>query len=276
MRIIDNRKDFYDYGVMYDTDDSICYVRKTSLLKPDNQEHLPDIEKLERMIKDIIPCRFTGGNDETDIYIEHILVGIYPNIYLVPVACFYDYVKGIYGLEKNPVLTGVPLDIYTDSARIQEYIASKYPMAKNRKVRGYAEYRKTLYRDCFAAERVIKNNFVIELPEAFAVLGCPTFIHLCDFYPGGHRGCKSEAASAILYAQDKSCYGQFAIIKNPVFTACPSFVLNPIRQLLDNTPVYNNIENFLWSIKQEPISEPDNKTKILNHGFDLKTSFRKM
>jgi formyltetrahydrofolate synthetase len=45
---------------------------------------------------------------------------------------------------------------------------------------------------------------------------------------------------------------------------------------LDNTPVYNDIENFLWMTKQEPISEPDNKTKIINHGFDLKTSFRKM
>ena len=37
---------------------------------------------------------------------------------------------------------------------------------------------------------------------------------------------------------------------------------------------YTNIENFLWASKQEPISEPDNKTKIINHGFDLKTSFR--
>jgi hypothetical protein len=39
---------------------------------------------------------------------------------------------------------------------------------------------------------------------------------------------------------------------------------------------YINIENFLWSIKQEPVATPDNKTKIQAHGFDLKTSFRKM
>ena len=39
---------------------------------------------------------------------------------------------------------------------------------------------------------------------------------------------------------------------------------------------YINIENFLWSVKQEPIVNPDNKTKIISHGFDLKTSFRKM
>ena len=39
---------------------------------------------------------------------------------------------------------------------------------------------------------------------------------------------------------------------------------------------YINIENFLWSVKQEPEANPDNKTKIVAHGFDLKTSFRKM
>ena len=39
---------------------------------------------------------------------------------------------------------------------------------------------------------------------------------------------------------------------------------------------YINIENFLWSIKQEPVAAPDNKTKLQAHGFDLKTSFRKM
>ena len=45
---------------------------------------------------------------------------------------------------------------------------------------------------------------------------------------------------------------------------------------LNDINTYINIENFLWSIKQEPVSTPDNKTKILSHGFDLKTSFRKI
>ena len=45
---------------------------------------------------------------------------------------------------------------------------------------------------------------------------------------------------------------------------------------LNDLNTYINIENFLWSVKQEPVANPDNKTKILSHGFDLKTSFRKM
>jgi hypothetical protein len=52
--------------------------------------------------------------------------------------------------------------------------------------------------------------------------------------------------------------------------------LKYIKDDLDKRDVYTDIENYLWSMKQEPISEPDNKTKIVSHGFDLKTSFRKM
>jgi ribonuclease J len=68
------------------------------------------------------------------------------------------------------------------------------------------------------------------------------------------------------------------MILNPIFNECKR--VNIIYSILDdltvNRSVYNDIENFLWANKQEPISEPDNKTKIINHGFDLKTSFRKM
>ena len=54
-------------------------------------------------------------------------------------------------------------------------------------------------------------------------------------------------------------------------------IINTIfDDLTSNRSVYTDIENFLWANKQEPISEPDNKTKIVNHGFDLKTSFRNM
>lgn len=52
--------------------------------------------------------------------------------------------------------------------------------------------------------------------------------------------------------------------------------LKYIKDDLDKRDVYTDIENYLWGMKQEPISEPDNKTKIVSHGFDLKTSFRKM
>ncbi len=66
------------------------------------------------------------------------------------------------------------------------------------------------------------------------------------------------------------------IIKNVIFNEQPTNWLKHIKDDLDKRDVYTDIENYLWSMKQEPISEPDNKTKIVSHGFDLKTSFRKM
>ena len=66
------------------------------------------------------------------------------------------------------------------------------------------------------------------------------------------------------------------LLKNPIFNELTINVLKHVQDDLIKRPIYNEIENFLWSVKEEPISEPDNKTKIINHGFDLKTSFRKM
>ncbi|MBQ3594706.1 MAG: hypothetical protein II981_04805 [Bacteroidales bacterium] len=66
------------------------------------------------------------------------------------------------------------------------------------------------------------------------------------------------------------------IIKNVIFNEQPTNWLKYIKDDLDKRDVYTDIENYLWSMKQEPISEPDNETKIISHGFDLKTSFRKM
>ena len=66
------------------------------------------------------------------------------------------------------------------------------------------------------------------------------------------------------------------IIKNVIFNEHITNWLKYIKDDLDKRDVYTDIENYLWSMKQEPISESDNETKIISHGFDLKTSFRKM
>ncbi|MBQ8223099.1 MAG: hypothetical protein IJZ87_07150 [Bacteroidales bacterium] len=66
------------------------------------------------------------------------------------------------------------------------------------------------------------------------------------------------------------------VIKNIIFNEQITNWLKYIKDDLDKRDVYTDIENYLWSMKQEPISDPDNNTKIISHGFDLKTSFRKM
>ena len=50
---------------------------------------------------------------------------------------------------------------------------------------------------------------------------------------------------------------------NPIFNECKrvNIIYSIFDDLTVNSSVYNDIENFLWANKQEPISEPDNKTK---------------
>jgi hypothetical protein len=65
-------------------------------------------------------------------------------------------------------------------------------------------------------------------------------------------------------------------IANVCFSKLSHNILKYWHDELNDLNTYINIENFLWSVKQEPEHVPDNDTKIINHGFDLKTSFRKM
>lgn len=44
----------------------------------------------------------------------------------------------------------------------------------------------------------------------------------------------------------------------------------------DMNNIYSDIENFLIASKLEPEPKISNNGKIIAHGFDLKTSFRKM
>ena len=105
----------------------------------------------------------------------------------------------------------------------------------------------------------IKNNpWKIENTEIFHKLNAPTFVYtdirdsISSLMPNGH-----------------------GIIINPVFTKLPFDVLGAEREkIISEQNIYIDIENFLWATKQEPESIPDNNTKILAAGFDLKTSFR--
>ena len=81
-----------------------------------------------------------------------------------------------------------------------------------------------------------------------------------------------------VYAEDvlEGSQTNIQYVTNICFSRLSKNILKYWYDELNTINTYNNIENFLWSIKQEPISNPDNKTKILSHGFDLKTSFRTM
>ena len=88
MKIIDHRKDFYDFTCgMYDTDDSIVYVRKTQCLRYNITDEKEIIDAMQNALKNKIPSKSykTILNTEPyQLYVEHLVVGIYPNVYVIP------------------------------------------------------------------------------------------------------------------------------------------------------------------------------------------------
>ena len=282
MKIIDNRKDFYDFSAgMYDTDDSVVYVRKTVDYSKRNTDDTVLIEKINDRFKNRVPeyIHKHGLKFASDqIYIEHLILGIYPNVYIVPFIVVTEYDETRYERYRVTHTIPMPFDIYEDDKAIVSYIKNAYPELERKtfKLNTPTSSQKTI----FASKKnfVTNKEFIFEDIEFFTnIINAPTFIYMTDF--GGSQWDSSAVRNLIVYKRNKTQIDHnyyTDLIVNPVFTDYDSKILKPIRDILDNTPVYNDIENFLWMTKQEPISEPDNKTKIINHGFDLKTSFRKM
>lgn len=278
MKIIDSRKDFYDFTCgMYDTDDRIVYVRKTQCFKYNIIDENKTINAFKKSLKNKIPSTnhiHVLNTEPYHLFIEHLIVGIYPNIYIIPFIVTIEYNKNMYAKWSHNKTLPLPIDFYNDDEKILEYYFSKYPDEKNRKYKmhTYGSMRKTIWNANYFV-----NEFVFENKDVFEkIIKAPTFIFINDnnnYSP--LRQIINVDLSNPTFTKERHDYATTLIV-NPIFVNYPNFILKPIRHILDNTPIYNNIENFLWAIKQEPISEPNNETKIINHGFDLKTSFRKM
>ena len=151
------------------------------------------------------------------------------------------------------------------------------------KTQGYAElkriimdeYDKIQYKSYKPFKINFDNGFDASLKNYVWKIDCKEI-----FY-------KLNAPVFIKYYNDlfeKSCYwndiypdkNQKRYITNISFQKLDKNILKYWYDDLINLNTYINIENFLWSVKQEPDANPDNNTKIISHGFDLKTSFRKM
>ena len=123
-------------------------------------------------------------------------------------------------------------------------------------------------KNLYKADQIDKYVWKVECPELFYKIGAPVFVKdYSELFNGNYNN---------VYAHER--YGNKTIhyITNISFQKLQENILKYWYDELNDLNTYTNIENFLWSIKQEPEAKPDNKTKILAHGFDLKTSFRKM
>lgn len=199
--------------------------------------HLDGKSELVRYFFDKAPGFFNWGFGKYDI--RHVVIGIYPYCYFIPFIT--DNIDKI--LTKPQIV--IPTDIADDIEKINIFL---------REIN--CNIQLTTKRNPLSHLRSGKINDKWKDEELFRRIEAPVFLY--------HS------------SDDCPLIGDNYIIKNLIFNEQPTNWLKYIKDDLDKRDIYTDIENYLWSMKQEPISEPDNETKIVSHGFDLKTSFRKM
>lgn len=287
MKIISKFKDFYDYPITgYDTDESIVYNRRTQYLKYDtfpfnkgeedyDERPIPSIglkdyyHHLLRLKRANVIVMNNKRMDKMGIVKFHI-IGIYPEINIIPIVCILEDVSPGYWTESGPVIgNGNIIEIFTEPNLIS---IEKLKMISELYSLDLSTSKGNIFDDENWGVRFIekpsspksikikKDNLKKEYPEFFRCLGSPVF-YMSDY-------------SKII--EDK----KEKVPRYPkgidIVTDCNfSELFNiDIEWLKTDTTIRNRIEHFIIEVSEKPIPESDNKTKILSHGFDLKTSFR--
>lgn len=272
MKIISKYKDFYDY-IVQDHDADITYVRNIGIVQEyyddlfkDDNYSLPYFNRHYGYINSYYSTKRSDG----DVTLGNYIFGIYPFIYSQPyVDMKYSDVCGhdehlIIILSKNlidDILDPSKMKSGIDNLKtllMDEFNKTKYHSEKSFKVQIHKDFYKNLK----------KYIWKKSCPEIFYKIKAPVFVKEYNelFNDGAYSNCWPEF--------DKHKYIHYII--NISFQKLNKNILKYWYDEVFDINTYINIENFLWSIKQEPEAKPDNKTKIVAHGFDLRTSFRKM
>lgn len=289
MRIISKYKDFYDY-LAQDYDADIVYPRSAKWVDDLRLRRLymannswwknADNTKLLHVDSGIRWSTVKIG----DIDPGGIVFGVYPFVYSTPILKLFG--RDDYGED----VWKYPYAVFLGSNFLETLENEQNLKARCKLISRFAgdtvkDYNKQ-HNDWwwpkldetveYKLENYYKDDILdclkgyarkIECPKIFETLRSPVFIEendLIDFYHSPFPDKPKDKKTVKQYLVDLSF--------NALNPAIIKYWYNDLYDL--NT--YNNIENFLWSIKQEPQSEQTNNEKILSHGFDLKTSFRKM
>ena len=280
MKIISKYKDFYDY-IVQDYDADIYYVREPKAFSHGNKETDDIVLKANKMIDDIFSSRnksrmpyyfrnsyINSNNKDTTGHISIVSAtfGIYPYVYKVPIIRIadpkaYSLINSLYYVMSTTVVDNIMCAPTHDEGvnilinEVKRLTAINTDFDKNTKF--VFDYRDIKHQ-------ININRGKEDIKDVFYLLGAPVFIHtsLDAIYEGTQYATMIDPHTAYL--------------TNICFNELNMNILKYYYNDLADLNTYINIENFLWSIKQEPAATPDNKTKIQAHGFDLKTSFRKM
>lgn len=253
MKIIDKIQDFYEYDIyMYgDPDNSIIWDRTTVTRYIDE---FPQKDKIKKYINALIfKHNILNENAKSykhnSIIFTQKLIGMYPYVYLCitmhELSCKVDELyKWQINLTENEFRDREYLN-----ELINEYLVDRhadlpyYLTMKNidKEFSNYSLYNNIQFKD-------YNDSFIKECPELFKLLDTPTFII-------------------------DNNYNNYITTDAIIMTS--GLLKHYNREDIDKN-IYTNIEQFIAQRNMEEIHEADNKIKIINAGFDLKTSFRNM
>lgn len=283
MKIISKYKDFYDYFTQ-DHDADLTYVRNIGLVN----KYLDDVFKKEGNYTPRY-SRYYGYQSLISKYADNgrlqfdcFIFGVYPFVYAQPILriCYRYLSTGT--TESIFIILGKDLVdkiLNKDEAIASQGIKELKKLAQNEfdseLVRGICEHGKVAFAE-HEKLNTIQNAlrmyaWKVECQDIFYQIESPIFVKYdYDLFVNGAYWDNWPEEPKIGNLKDTHYVTDISLQK------LNYNILKYWYNELFDLNTYINIENFLWSIKQEPEAKPDNKTKILAHGFDLKTSFRKM
>ncbi|MCH5167546.1 MAG: hypothetical protein J1F35_06585 [Erysipelotrichales bacterium] len=203
------------------------------------------------------------------VNIESQIIGIYPYTYYIPKVYFNKTIENddpntinISKTKKVQIYLSAQdsLDILSIKDSFKD-IMSKYGVSY--KDFCYPEdivnpIKRNWWNKNTNKEVCNKDKMITEFPELFDIVGEPIIS-----FNNGIEGIFNR-------------WKKYVLKVNINENLSKTDLLSYYPEIITERDVYTELENYLISRHQEPISEPDNKTKITSHGFDLKTSFRNM
>lgn len=277
MKIISKYKDFYDY-IVQDHNADLNYVRHIGLI---NEYHDDLFKRTGNSIH--YYSSYYGYQDYSyskrrngEFTFDSFIFGIYPFVYSQPIVrIYYRNHTGVY--DKFIILGHDLVNKLLDDSKIVStaayenelipLIQEEFDKLVKQKV---CEPATIFYYGKTFNNSLESHVWKVDCSDIFYKIEAPVFIkYYYDLFVNGAYW-ENWPETPVIGDDDHTHY-----VTNISFQKLNYNILKYWYNDLFDLNTYINIENFLWSIKQEPIANPDNKTKIIAHGFDLKTSFRK-
>lgn len=259
MKITSKFTDFYEYDCYRygEPDQSIEWYR--ALIEENinkNDEIFRYIKKRYLLSSNALANKKIGKSENgyPCVTITENIIGIYPYVYYLPRIVFKERWEAITDLSIADSLKCLTIK----NAWKEIFKNKNININKIVNLNQIVNAGKDILNFVDNSGIKITGSIIIEDKEIFDYFKEPIF-HICV----------DQSSSDYIY------YDHINAWVNPCLCA-DTPLLEYYPNILNDRDIYTDIENFLWSQKQEPMVIPDNKTKILSHGFDLKTSFRKM